>query len=163
MVEKCIFIWKRLVQVRSPEASTAAHGKHLQGLEAPEENLVPIFEPWALLPHGAGCGCPSLVLCSSKCLLHTEARVSLWNFIQTSLLCSQLSTGLPSPQGFPPSLRMGHLLASLLFFKGNSHFPASVCLCCPLCLQGSSPMYSMQLAPGGEGGAHKGPASSCYL
>lgn len=92
------------------------------------------------------CGCLSFVLCSSKCLLHTEARVSLWNFIQTSLLCLQLSTGLAATQGLTLMLWMGHLLASSMFFKRNSHIPVFVCLCGPLCLQDPLPMYSMQLA-----------------
>lgn len=50
LVEKYVFTWKGLVQVRSSDASAPVHGKRLQGLEAPKEDRVPIFEPWALLP-----------------------------------------------------------------------------------------------------------------
>lgn len=104
LVEKYVFTWKGLVQVRSPltlpplcTESVRRAWKPLRRTGCPSLSLGPCF------PKEPDGGCPSFVLCSSKCLLHAEARVSLRSYIQTSLLCLQLSTGLPSPRGFTPS------------------------------------------------------------
>ena len=127
----------------SPDGSTPDHRSYLQGMAALEEDLVPCY------PKEPDWGCTLFVLCFSKCLLHKEARVNPHNFIQsTSLLCSPFSTGLPSPQCLTPLLLMCQLLASLLFFKHIIHFPASFCTYCHLCLQDSSPVFSIQLASG---------------